>query len=57
MSRHKQRSLRVAAAALGLLLLFGAAYLFFGWGLSNSDAEVSYGLIAYWTESRKGLTL
>ena len=51
MSQRKLKSLRAAAAALGLLLLFGTAYLFFGWGLKTSDAEASYGLIAYWTEA------
>ena len=51
MSQRRQKSLRAAAAALGLLLIFSAAYLIFGWGLGKSDTEASYGLIAYWTEA------
>ena len=51
MSQRRQKSLRAAAAALGLLLIFGAAYLIFGWGLGKSDTEASYGLIAYLTEA------
>ena len=52
MNRRMRSLLKRTTATLGVsVLILGAAYLFFGWGLSDSGREASYRLIAYWTEA------